>query len=290
MKDQFVRQKVIIDSEIVSNAYRHGNNSTKYCTLTKDDDIEDKKLTKGYCFSDLLKMLKNNKEHDRVHYKMEEDSGQGVKLTKQEKHKWVELCVEHKTMPEYITKDNIDKKVMIINVDDENITPSLIFIYLCCFRYFREDPGFIRAVVYLVSKYKMNYYAAFVFASRVCMSYDLHHILGIVRQYAEKFDINTVTVPLHIITGLVRIVNDPKKYDTRGPRDHDAGGGFNQFRCANRINDISKVKYNCSLQDLFDKNVLKSVMSSSDKTSKKYLDKFISYKDKIIYKEKVANE
>jgi len=221
---------------------------------------------------------------------MEEDSGQGVKLTKQEKHKWIELCVKHKTMPKYITKGDVDKKIMIINIDDEKITPSLLFIYLCCFRYFREDPGFIRAIVYLVDKFKMNYYAAFVFASRICMSYDLHHILGTVRRYAEKFDIDKVTIPLHIIIGLVRIVNDPKKYDPRGPRDYKSSGEFNQFRCADRINNISKIKYNCLLQDLFDKNIIKAAMSLSDEMSQKYLDKFISYRDKITYKEKIADE
>jgi len=289
VKDQFIRQKVIIDTEVVNSRYAHGNNSTKYCTFGKNDDVKDDNLTKGWCFSDLLKML-TNKEHNKIYYKMEEDGKQSVKLTKTEKHKWVELCVKHKTMPEYITKDDIDKKIMTIDVEDENITPSLIFIYLCCFRYFREDPGFIRAVVYLVKKCKMNYYAAFVFASRACLNYDLHHILSIVRRYSEKFDVYKITVPLNVIIGLSRIVNGPKKYDKRGPRDYKSGGGFNQFRCADNIHSISKTKYDCSLQDLFDKNILKAIISSSDETSKKYLDKFLSYKDKIVYKEEIANE
>lgn len=290
MKDQLIREKVIIDTEIVSTKYAHGDNSTKYCTIEKDYNAENNKLVKGWCFSDLLKMLKDNTDHSKIYYNMEEDKLQSVKLTKLEKHKWVELCVKHKTMPEYITKDDVDKKIMIIDVNDKRITPSLIFIYLCCFRYFREDPGFIKAVVYLVEKCKMNYYAAFVFASRVCINYDLHHILGVVRKYSEKIDIDKVTIPLHTIIGLVRIVNDPNKYDSRGPRDYKSSGGFNQFRCASRIDEISKIKYNCLLQDLFDKNIIKAIVSTSDKISNNYLNKFLSYKDKITYKEKIADD
>ena len=290
MKDQFIKQKVIIDTEVVNNRYAHGDNSTKYCTFGEDSAVKGDNLTKGYCFSELLKMLGDNKKHNKIYYQMEEDEKQSVKLTKAEKYKWVELCVKHKTMPEYITKDDIDKKIMIIDVNDKNITPSLIFIYLCCFRYFREDPGFIKAIVYLVTKCEMNYYAAFVFASRVCINYDLHHILNIVRRYSEKFDVYKIKMPLNVIIGLSRIVNDPKKYDKRGPRDYKSGGGFNQFRCASNIHDISKIKYDCLLQDLFDKNILKSIVSSSDETSQKYLDEFLSYKDKIVYKEKIANE
>ena len=290
MKDQFIRQKVTIDTEVVSNRYAHGDNSTKYCTFGEDNAVKDNNLTKGYCFSDLLQMLGDNKKHNKVYYKMEEDGKQSVKLTNIEKHEWIELCVKYKTMPKYITKDDIDKKIMVIDIDDENITPSLIFIYLCCFRYFREDTGFIRAIVYLVSKCKMNYYAAFVFASRACLNYGLHHILNTVRNYSEKVDVDKIKVPLNVIIGLSRIVNDPKKYDERGPRDYKSGGGFNQFRCADNIHNISKIKYNCSLQDLFDKNILKAIISSSDKTSQKYIDTFLSYKDNIVYKEKIDNE
>jgi len=290
MKEEIVKQKIVIDTKIVSNTYRHGDNSTRYCTFKSGTTIEDGKLTKGYCFSNLLSMLKNNKDHNKVYYKMEEDVSQSVKLTETEKHEWIELCTKYKTMPGYITKNDIDKKTMIIEVDDENVTPSLLFIYLCCFRYFREDPGFIKAVVYLVNNLKMNYYAAFVLASRICMSYNLHHILNTVRLYSEKFEMDNVTVPLNVMMGLSRIVNDPKKYDTRGPRDYNNTGGFNQFRCASNINNISKIKYECLIQDLFDKNIIEAIMAPSDKMSQKHLDKFISYKDKIVYKEKSANK
>jgi len=286
MDDKIVRQKIIIDPKIVSNEYSHGANSAKYCTCISTNKIEEENLIlkHGYCFSDLLGMLENKKSHDRVYYRMEEDSGQ-TKLTSEEKYRWISLCVKHKTMPKYVVEEDVDKKIMIVEIS-EDIPPSLLFVYLCCFRYFREDTGFIRAIVYLVDKCEMNYYAAFVLASRICMNYDLHHCLNVTRQYGEKFDMNKVTAPLHQMIGLVRFISDPKKYDTRGPKDCKANGGFNQFRCANTIQEISKIKHDCLIQDLFDDNIVKAIISSSDEESKIYLDKFLSYKDKIIYKEK----
>lgn len=286
MSEEIVRQKVIIDPEIVSNEYSHGGNSTKYCTYmdTEEMNERDLKLRNGACFSDLLGMLKKGEDHDRVYYKMEEDSYQ-TKLTEEEKHRWISLCVEYGTMPKCVVEEDVDKKVMIIEID-KNVSPSILFVYLCCFRYFREDTGFIRSVVYLVDKCNMNYYAAFVLASRICMNYALHHCLNVTRQYGEKFDLDKVTAPLHQIIGLTRFISDPQKYDSRGPRDYNSGGSFNQFRCADTIQKISSVKCECLIQDLFDSNIIKAIMASSDDGSEKYLNKFLSYRDKITYKEK----
>lgn len=278
-------EKVWIDPKIVSSQYAHGNSSTKYGTYDgkKDNKIEDKKLTSGYCFSNLLSMLKCNKDHNKIYYKMEEDLNQKVKLTEEEKYRWIELCVKHKTMPEYITVENIGRKIMELEVT-EDLTPSLIFLYLCCFRYFREAPGFIRAVVYLVDKCGMNYYAAFVFASRVCMNYQLHHTVSMIRKYGEKLDFEKVTIPLHLIIGLARFIEDPKKYDPRGPRDHKSNGSFNQFQTESITEKVSSTRYDCMVQDLFGPDILKAISASTDKESQNYLDAFLAQKDKIVCK------
>jgi len=281
MSEEVVRQKIVIDPEIVTSEYLHGNNSTKYCTYVSAEEVKEEDLMHGACFYDLLSMLKREEDHDRVYYKMEEDSQQ-IKLTEEERHRWISLCVEHGTMPKYIVEKDVDREVMIIEID-KDIPPSLLFVYLCCFRYFREDTGFIRAAVYLVDKCEMNYYAAFVLASRVCMNDNLHHCLDVVRRYGEEVDLNEVRVPLHQIIGLARFTSDPKKYDSRGPRDHDS---FNQFQCASTIKKISSIEYECLIQDLFDDNIVKAIMMPSDDESKKYLDEFLSYRDKIVYEEK----
>jgi len=284
MTEEVVRQKIIVDPEIVTSEYFHGGNSAKYCTYISAKEVKEEDLMHGACFYDLLSMLKREEDHDRVYYKMEEDPHQ-TKLAEEERHRWISLCVEHGTMPEYIVEKDVDREVMVIEID-KDIPPSLLFVYLCCFRYFREDTGFIRAIVYLVDKCGMNYYAAFVLASRVCMNYDLHHCLDVIRQYGEKVDLGEVRVPLHQIIGLVRFTSDPKKYDSRGPRGYESSGSCNQFQCASTIRKISSIEYECLIQDLFDDNIVKAIMAPSDGESKKYLDEFLSYRDKIVYKEK----
>jgi hypothetical protein len=133
MEKEIVRKRVHIDPEIVSNSYQHGNNSTKYCTYKKEkkskvEVIGDKDLKSGYCFSDLLSMLKKNKDHNFIYYKMEEDQYQRVKLTKEEKCRWIDMCVEHEALPPYITTKSLDKKVIVVNANADNITPSLLFV------------------------------------------------------------------------------------------------------------------------------------------------------------------
>lgn len=283
-KRQKVREKVKVDPKIVSSRYQHGGNAVLYHTLKKDEEMATKRLINGACFSSLLGMFRSDKDHTHVCYKMEEDSNQEVKLTKEEKYCWIDLCIKYGTMPDYITKENIDKKLMTINSKD--VSPSLLFVYLCCFRYFREDPGFIRAVLYLVNGCEMNYYAAFVLASRVCLNYDLHHILTIVRKYSENVDLDTTTIPLHIIIGLRRFIADPGRYDKRTIYDAKSGSyGYNEFECAKRIEAISPIRYDCSIQDLFDSYIEKAITAKSDEEVKKMLDKFLSYKDKIVCRE-----
>lgn len=278
-KREILCEKVWIDPEIVSSQYMHGDHgdhSAKYTTYGgKKGKIEDKDLTIGCCFSDLLSMLEHNRDHDKVYYKMEEDRDQEVKLKEEEKHRWLELCVKYKTMPEYLTAEHIDRKVMELEVA-EDLTPSLIFLYLCCFRYLREDPGFTRAVAYLVDKCGMDYYAAFVLASRVCLNYQLHHVVSMIREYGEKPDLEKVTIPLHLIIGLARFVEDPREYDPRGPRSYKSDGMFNQFQTESIIGEASSVKHNCMVQDLFDPDILKAMSASTDKESQEYLDTFLA--------------
>lgn len=284
-KEEIMREKVWIDPKIVCG-YSHGDNSARYCTCKEEvaaEVIKDNDLKKGWCFSDLLGMLKTNDTDDRIYYKMEEDTNDRVKLIDEEKHRWIGLCVNHGTMPDYITVEDIDKKIMVLKIT-EDLTPSLIFIYLCCFRYYREDPGFIRAVVYLVDKCGMNYYAAFVFATKICMSYDLHHILTGIRKYGETPKLEGTTVCLSSIIGLSRFIKDPKKYDTRGPRSHKGGGSFNQFQCAATIEGISSIRYGCKVQDLFDPDIIKAMLATDDSDSQKHLDVFLANKDRIVYK------
>ena len=270
-------KEVEIDSEIVSFQYQHGGNLVDYQTSKKVEKIDSKHSRSAACFASLIGMFRSNKDHTHVYYEMKEDSHQKVKLTKREKHYWIDLCIKHGTMPDYITEETIDKELMEIDV--KNLSPSLLFVYLCCFRYFREDPGFIRAIVYLVNSCKMNYYAAFVLASRICMNYGLHHILTVLRKYSEKPDISKTSIPLHIMIGLRRFVTNPEKYDSRtvyGKKNDSCG--FNEFKCAQNIESISSVKHDCSVQDLFNLDIVKAIMAESDDQSKKMLDKFLSYK------------
>jgi len=286
-KGTIIREKVWIDPEIV-RAYRHGDNSAKYCTCKEEaliKKMEADDLKRDWCFCSLLSMLKRNDEDDRIYYKMEEDPSAEIKLANEEKHRWIELCISYGTMPDYITIENIDKKIMVLEIT-EDLTPSLIFVYLCCFRYYREDPGFIRAMIYLVDKCEMDYYAAFVFATRICLNYDLHHFLTGIRRYGDKPKLEDVVVNLNHIIGLSRFLRDPKKYDSRGARSHKSGGSFNQFQCASTIEGISSLNHKCKVQDLFDPDVLKAIYAETDSDSQKHLDEFLANKDKIVYEEK----
>jgi len=99
-----------------------------------------------------------------------------------------------------------------------------------------------------------------------------------VREYGEEPDLEKVTIPLHLIIGLTRFVEDPKKYDPRGPRSYKSDGMFNQFQTESITGEVSSIKHNCMVQDLFDLDILKAISAPTDKESQEHLDTFLAKK------------
>ncbi len=211
------RQRVWIDTKIVSMEYRHGHNYAKY-GLFQDDAAPDKisiaKAISGpnvrhnsstACFAGLLNTIrartKYNKIYSTVYLKEIVEDSTNITLGSEECRRWIELTKQYQLLPDYIDENCVkiykepkpvsdsmyDKHSAVgsgtIILDLSNLVPSLLYVYLSTFRNLREDPGFVRTALYLLDKLNMNFFAAYVFAGYIAMDTQGHHILGAVRNH-----------------------------------------------------------------------------------------------------------
>lgn len=296
------RDKIWIDPKIVSDKYKHAKNHVEYYCYKEvgkstrkkpyipKDPVKEFKATKTtyVCFSSFLSVISKSRNMNRILYKMTTDKSACVKLTLKEQRRFIELSVQHRMLPKYVTPDTIAKDgksgTMVLLL--ENIAPSQVYMYLSQYRYLREDPGFVRSIVHLHDNLGMNFYAAFVLASRVSIDYTVHHFLTLQRLYASSANVNEVEVPFHIIAGLKRFVYRPHKYDNRKVMDF---GRYYSYEAASRIESICKIKISLTAQELFEPLVIKAFSALTDKVAQKYIDQYLRLKERIQYRDKKQN-
>jgi len=266
-----------IDEDIVNVNYVHGDNHVEYYVWKEKGKFDPTKPKKkgtekytGVCFSSLMSYI-YKEDANRMHYKMENDPGvaEVAKTTGQQERRWIRLCIKHKLLPNYVTTDII-KGGMTLDISET--TPSQLYMYLCALRYIREEPGFVKSVLHLVREHRMNFFAAFVLASKVAIEGGGHHILDVTKNMSDFYGGKTVNdleqVPLHYMVGLYRYTQNPYKYDKR---DITANGSFNMNTT---ISKICEVRHGFATAALLKPGIRNVIGSKSDKTVEKRLKEF----------------
>jgi len=337
---EIIREKVWVDNKKVNSACRHLNNKVNYALFKSDEDpaVVPENVRKRYpkaevhgsvCFSGLLGFITGSKAN-RLYDTLEVMDPKSVPnnpevlLKPEERSAWISLAKKYKMLPPYIDENAIidlppKKRVSskagcyenstitaaIGNfvIDLVGLSPTVLYIYLSTLRNIREDPGLPRAVLHLVNELGMNFYAAYVFASKVVLDCTGHHVISVQRPYGmvknvydkktnryttTPLDINTIgeeiNIPLHVAIGLQRVVNNsPLTYDKREVGDVKARIG--RFNCSDTIEGISKATRFTGFQELFDEDIIAAVMSKTDKEAKECIVRFDNKLGRIKYKE-----
>jgi hypothetical protein len=281
---EILRKKRVLDDSIISHKYNHGDNRVVYYIYLSDgeEDTPDrlniptleeaKKLScahstgkddnAAWCFSDIPSAVSNiykNRKEDlkkvRIYYPVELDKNQ-PKLTAEETTRWIELCKTHGYLPSYVNIgecvkfDKLSPTFVFKAVGDagEPLVLSVLYVYLCITRFFREDVGVIKSVIYLTDKEGMDFDSALVLASKICTNYTVHHFIQSVRQYGGAEVNKAKDIELAQLVGLKLFLKDPSKYDSTTT----ATG--NRFNTMNYIYNAGQVytSRKCTAQELFD--------------------------------------
>lgn len=302
------------------------------------DDIW--KNTNRACFAGLLgRLYKKKNIYNRMFYtiylktpttpaKKKKDPyynyAGNVLLSVEECIRWIQLAKEHKLLPDYVDENLIEMLDTPIKVDPEErysryvhkasgkgtvifdlvgLTQAQLYVYISTLRNLREDPGFVRTALYLIDKCKMNFYAAYVFASHVAMNTTGHHTISAYREYGaikqeidpktnmykpaetKLSDIEAINADIRWMIGLQRFAKNPKKHDSRLVYKC-----MTSFYCNSTIDKISKIRTQINIYEALDPDIVKAIMAMGDNTSKKYINKFIEKKPRIKYKEATSEE
>ena len=263
-----------IDVEKVSPKYKHTVNHhvDYYLYNTKKKDIEMPEDTPGkhctgVCFSGLIRYYRGEEPRpNRLLYVMKDDKN-NLQLTLEEKRDFVKLSHKYSLLPKYFKYEWVgEDKVSRIVLDITDISPSLLYAYLCNFRYIREDPGFVRALVYLVNTRKMDFYVAYILASKVCLSHGGHTVVRPIRNYMEKVsNPNNIKLSVARMAGVHRYFNDPKKYDKRSLEGADNWAAFN---CQTSIEKACTVSSEIDSSKAFSAKLAEAIRLSNAKLEK----------------------
>jgi len=231
------------------------------------------KNNNSVCFASLLGEIKQykkaNQEINRIIYFIRDGSYKD-KLDDQEKLDWITIAKQNWILPEYVTNEMVLSGRPVIKLVD--ISPSLLYVYLSALRVIQENQSFVRAMLYLVAVYRMNFSAAWALASRLVITNSWHNIIELGRSYGQKStnDINDITVPLHLIIGMHRYLKEPTKYDKR---DLISKNSY-PYKVHNTISRLCNIQKTIVAGDLFQRSVIDAINSDSDKDARKHLKNF----------------
>lgn len=243
---------------LYSDARRHAWNSIQVPGDKNDQEVQ-KLIGKKYehvCFAGLKTNL--NKKHDRIQYKMVKGSFNPV-LTPEEEKSWIKIARNNGLLPKYVVNKVAETGMMVIDLKQKVMNPCLLYVYLSTLRNLREDKSFVRAMVYMVEKMNVDFWAAFTIASRVCMESCGHHILNVQRRYCSSPDVNTINdLPFRTMCGLYRFIQNPMRYDGRKVNE------FMVFNCYGTINSACNIDVKLTAAEAQSPIVYEAIRAETD--------------------------
>lgn len=185
------------------------------------------------CFSSLPSYLQGKEAiYNRMLYVIE-DTGIREKIVQpDERILWVKLSIANRTLPSYILSNKmIESNKYVIKLDEEGLSPSLLYVYLCTLRVMRDDPEFVRNILTLVDKYRMSYYLAWDFASKFSHSATGHNLVPHSRSGGiVDSDVNKIkSISLKYALTLKAYLQNPQEYDKRSIYSGLRFGAFDAF-------------------------------------------------------------
>jgi CRISPR/Cas system CMR-associated protein Cmr5 small subunit len=182
-------------------------------------------------------------------------------------------------------------------LDLTGLTQAQLYLYLATLRNLREDTGFVRTTIYFADRCKMNFYAAYVLASRIAITTIGHHTITVCRNYSTALQvidpktgkrkkvktklssIEAITADMIWMMGLQRLAENPKKHDK-----YLAHQCTHSFSCASLISKISNIHAEINIYEALDPDIVKAIMATDDTTSQKYVTEFLEKRPRIKYK------
>jgi len=246
----------------INNPYSFLN--TEYKDFAALEDKLEKVLNTA-CFSGLGSYMRKdeNKDYNRIIYIFNKHKA----LSDEECLRWLLLAKQNKFLPRYT---NIKKVLQNSNAvfDYSNVTFNLLYVYLTIIRMLVKEPKFIKNVLVLVDKYKINYFAAFIAAKYYGFNNFGHAFCSPSNGYPHVNKPNELKkVQLSKILGLYRFIQQG------GP---DMEKGAKRFSATNKVASMSSSAMLLDINMLENLDIENVLAASTDKEAETLLNKMWS--------------
>jgi len=206
----FGKEKGMLDLDIKKCKY-NGQHYSAYSVIYKThknkcgsfEPVDLSKKGKDACYSSFFTRMKEGENRITTTIEIPREKH---KLSKEEAERWIDLCMENSLLPDYVSKQTIfdeDIKNATIVFDIYHVFQGTIYIYLDSFRKLREDPGFIKAIIYMCDEKNVDFYIAYVIATHLNTSGTGHHILPFTK--SDHYDTWNGVAPNCLKTGVLNL-------------------------------------------------------------------------------------
>lgn len=230
----------------------YSNNDTSELSITNWDkligEIRSSGQTNVACFSQFMSLYNkfksvNGRRANRARFmcKLDNHPNSKLHLSRDELRCWVDLCKANKLMPDNIGDNFIENCIYDINFED--ISLNMLYIYLCSARYVQEEPFFIRSVLHMVGDLEIGFFTSIGVSTKFCITNTGHHILGYNKDYsvmAKAPELNNETVATFNefnLTHVAKLANFVNGGDKGKPlkKAQCRGGGFDLHLILNNL-------------------------------------------------------
>jgi len=136
--------------------------------------------TRSICFASLPKQIYKGRKNRLVYYLTSEADEVPNPTLK----KYLNYCVKYKLLPRYVLESDVKNHRYVIKLH-EKLNNGMLYVYLSTIRFIQESPAFVKNIITLVDKYKMNFYFAWLVASKLNIRNSWHNFIPYNGRYGD---------------------------------------------------------------------------------------------------------
>lgn len=243
-------------------------------------------LETSACYSQFWNRLDNS--HTHLYTMLTQDKETKIVLTEKEVMNWLDLCKKYDLLPKTLKNEDCyckDAKDIVwfkLNLFIYGRPQARVYMYIDSFRHLREDPGFIKAILYLHNECKINFYAAYVMSSHLNISGTGHHTLLISNTMYSSVNKPNVSgdtmnekgakMNLKAVRGLYIFIKQKKAFNDA---DRKICKNAGKWSCNDKLQAITAVDLVIPIKHITDPRVEAIINEVDDLKAKELYNKFI---------------
>lgn len=285
MTDKVMKNEPIFDWDRIDNGDQHLSGYRVRYVVHDGKKLEYEappKDNSAACYASLLDRFRKTPDKNFVSTSIDIVTHRPKhRLTVDECIAWVDLCQVYGLLPWYIIPKNcfhvdeenpeaIEGRLVLISKD---YPQGLMYVYLDNFRHMREDPGFVKSMLYLCNEVGMDFYAAYILASHLNITGTGHHCILVQRGVYNSFN-KPAPKDIHGKMNLKMARNFFLFLFDKNVDQGDLIPKANGWSCNGRINKVTNIDLVVPVKSLLAPEISTIIREKNDEKAAKLCEEF----------------